>query len=624
MKGEKAMNLSYRIFIGLLISFFVSVATVQTSTVGKWRRYVVTLTNSTYSENPFELELNVRFTHTMSGITLMLPGYYAGNDSWKVDFMPTKTGEWTYVTFSSDPDLNGVTGSVTCAESGLPGMLKADPSNPKKWKFTDGNYVVPMAFRMEFFFEPASTSEFTEAADFLKNEVRGHMYETRLLDDKLRYDGRSDYIFEGHWSDHQFDLAIWDRMEERMEILTESGLGAHVMFYSDDAGKPGWRGQSETEALVIRYVVARLAAYPIVCFNTGIDISEYRSQSDINWFGSQIRSLDPYGHPVSSRYGGGSGPYVMSGQSFDSRGFRTAKVNEMTGYFQSSSVPVSMDDAWGENRGSHSSKDHTEHDIRRAFWKCVMAGGVGGLVRGGGDGLPDDGYFSIKTVEGDLESEQWLKLINPFVQTKLGDTFGTMIPTESLVSNAYCIVDPGRTKLLYFTVGQNDRYDANKGGTFTLKLSDLTGDYVASWFDPRSGSETNAGILSGGSDHTVTPPTSDDWVLLLTRQTDATPPTTPQNLNAVPTSEFQIDLNWQAASDPESGISRYKVYRNGTFIGQSSTTSFSDTGLAENSTYVYEVLAVNGAGLESEQSAPVSAATLADTTAPAVVSVTQW
>ena len=95
---------------------------------------------------------------------------------------------------------------------------------------------------------------------------------------------------------------------------------AHVIFYSDDAGKPRWGGRSTTEALVIRYAIARLAGHPIVLFNTGIDISEYRSGAEIDWVGDQIESLDSYNHPRSCRHGGGSGRIVMNNQDFNSDG----------------------------------------------------------------------------------------------------------------------------------------------------------------------------------------------------------------------------------------------------------------------------------------------------------------
>ena len=115
----------------------------------------------------------------------------------------------------------------------------------------------------------------------------------------------------------------------------------------------------------------------------------------------------------------------------------------------------------------------------------------------------------------DLESEQWLKLINPFVQSRLGATFGSMVPASALVANGYCIADAARTKLLYVLIGENDTYDAGDGGGVTVRLSTLTGSYAATWFDPRTGQATSLGALSAGSDHSLAPPSRDDWILLL-------------------------------------------------------------------------------------------------------------
>jgi len=485
--------------------------------IGKWERFVLSLPNSSYSDNPFELKVDATFTHS-GGTQINLPGYYDGNNTWKIGFMPTKTGTWTYRTSSSDSDLNGKTGSTNVVESGLPGLLKADSTNSKKWKFADGGYVVPIALRMEIFSEPASTSVFTNAADYMESH-NVHMSETRLLEEYGQWGGRHDYIFKGSWQNHEFDLDIWRRFEERLDILTERGLGAHIMLYSDDSGKPGWGGQTATEALVIRYLVARTAGYPVIFYNTGIDISEYRSCSDINWIGAEINNHDPYNHPRSSRHGGGSGGCVMNRQTFDSRGSpNTAQVGSMISIFKSNSIPTSMDDAWGENRGSHQSKNHTEQDIRRAFWKATIAGGVGGLIRGGATGGCHNGFMCINRLEQEWESEQWLKLINPFIQENLGSTFGSMSPNTSVVggSKVYALTDSSYSKILYLYIGTNDRYDGGSGGALTAKLSGLSKNYNAKWFDPRTGNFINIGNLSGGKDHNLNPPSSDDWVLLLT------------------------------------------------------------------------------------------------------------
>ena len=483
--------------------------------VDKWRRYVVVLPNRSHSGNPFEIEVDATFTHPATGTTLTLPGYYAGNDTWKVAFMPTLTGEWTYKTDSPDADLDGVSGSVISVASGHPGMLKADVTHAKKWRYTDGPYVVPIGLQFSVFLESASIGEITQIADFLKNEVKGHLFNFRL----------TNLAFSGNWKHHKFNLSLWDRLDERMEILTERGLGISLMLYTDDHGKPKWKEKSSTERLLIRYTVARLAAYPVVWFNTGIDIKEFRSGRWVNWYGKQIRSLDPYGHPVSSRYGGGSGNLVMSAQNFDSRGASTAIIQELINFFKSSKLPVSIDDNWGEqfSRGNFSPSD-----IRRAFWKCVMAGGIASHIRDNKKsdfpGANDpDAWFHVHNVASKLEAEKWLRLINPFVQTKLRDTFGSMVPTSSLVSNGYSLADPSRTKILYFLMGKNDQFDSGNGKAITVKLSSLSGIYTATWFDPRTGRETILGTLTGGSNHVLSPPSSDDWVLLLSDSRIAAP-----------------------------------------------------------------------------------------------------
>jgi hypothetical protein len=102
---------------------------------------------------------------------------------------------------------------------------------------------------------------------------------------------------------------------------------------------------------------------------------------------------------------------------------------------------------------------------------------------------------------------------------------------------------------------------------------------------------------------------------------DTTPPTLPQALKATVSSESEAVLTWQASVDEESGISKYLIYRNGVLVGQSPSTSYTDIGLEESTTYTYQVSALNGAGLESAKSAPVSVTTLADTTAPTITSV---
>lgn len=104
--------------------------------------------------------------------------------------------------------------------------------------------------------------------------------------------------------------------------------------------------------------------------------------------------------------------------------------------------------------------------------------------------------------------------------------------------------------------------------------------------------------------------------------TDALPPTAPGNLSATfNTGTNAIDLSWSAATD-NVAVTGYEVFRDGatTAIGTTTGTTFSDAGLAPDSTHSYAVLAVDAAGNRSPLSNTASATTPpappADVTAP--------
>lgn len=112
-------------------------------------------------------------------------------------------------------------------------------------------------------------------------------------------------------------------------------------------------------------------------------------------------------------------------------------------------------------------------------------------------------------------------------------------------------------------------------------------------------------VVAVNNQHLSGPPSNSATATTL----DGSPPSAPTSLSATAVSATEIALAWGAASDPESGITLYRIYRGGALIANASGTSFNDTGLAPNTTYTYEVSAVNGAGLEGPRSAPASAAT---------------
>jgi len=64
------------------------------------------------------------------------------------------------------------------------------------------------------------------------------------------------------------------------------------------------------------------------------------------------------------------------------------------------------------------------------------------------------------------------------------------------------------------------------------------------------------------------------------------------------------------SGSPPSPSFAYRIYRDGAWIATSNTAKYTDVGLAPNTSYVYQVSAVDALGRESPLSAPVTARTL--------------
>lgn len=101
---------------------------------------------------------------------------------------------------------------------------------------------------------------------------------------------------------------------------------------------------------------------------------------------------------------------------------------------------------------------------------------------------------------------------------------------------------------------------------------------------------------------------------------DTVPPTVPRDLEATPVDPRRVELTWSASEDELSPVDHYRVFRDGSSVGTTAETVFTDGGLEPSTTYTYRVSAVDTAGNESEPSDPAEATTPAepDTTPPTI------
>jgi chitodextrinase len=92
---------------------------------------------------------------------------------------------------------------------------------------------------------------------------------------------------------------------------------------------------------------------------------------------------------------------------------------------------------------------------------------------------------------------------------------------------------------------------------------------------------------------------------------DTTAPTAP-TLSASGTTSSSTSLSWSGATD-NIGVTGYDVYRNGTLLASTTSTTYSVTGLTASTTYSFTVKAKDAAGNVSVASNAVSVTTTANT-----------
>jgi chitodextrinase len=131
--------------------------------------------------------------------------------------------------------------------------------------------------------------------------------------------------------------------------------------------------------------------------------------------------------------------------------------------------------------------------------------------------------------------------------------------------------------------------------------ADTTGSYTVQAFD-HSGNRSPMSDPIGG-----TPPVPDTQA-----------PSLPEGAAATPQSTTSILITWTASTD-NIGVTGYDIWRDGSVVGSTGSTNYTDTGLTAATLCSYTITAKDFAGNVSDPSAPATATTLApDLTPPSV------
>jgi hypothetical protein len=257
------------------------------------------------------------------------------------------------------------------------------------------------------------------------------------------------------------------------------------------------------------HLITQISAldYPNVLFNVAGPEpnlkNSWMSDADVQRLGRLVRDLDPFGHPLSVHNRTGDDPYRDSDWTTYGalQGPKTTDRKELSrGLLESHHAAkplLAQETLWS---GNQHHPDYSDDDLRKNAYVIVMSGAT--LVFGDMAGDSSSGF------SGTLDLKDRRQPRHDIVR-RVWDFFdsaaipaGRLCPRQDLVDAGYCLVEPGKTYLVYLENGGN------------VNVSVAPGNYQVTWINARDTAEQrDGGPTSDGRG--LTAPDLSDWLLLL-------------------------------------------------------------------------------------------------------------
>ena len=292
--------------------------------VERWGTYEVSLTAPVpEGKNPFDVRLKATFCLTSAqagrdGDSLTVDGFYDGGDQWKVRFMPSHEGAWSYFVHSELEALNqqgtfqcvapsvGNHGPVQVDSTGL-NFCYADGSRywcigttSYDWMHASSDPSVIMAdpglTMQQQTLKSLSETGFTKIRSLLLPQ---NFEATYPEPEVFPFERKSD----GGWDWTRPNPRYFDHVEACTKGLMQLGIEQDlILFHPYDGGRWGFDAMPiEAGERLCRYVAARMSSFRNVWWSLANEYDLVKAQPKEAWdaWTDAITQADPYHHLVS-------------------------------------------------------------------------------------------------------------------------------------------------------------------------------------------------------------------------------------------------------------------------------------------------------------------------------------
>ncbi len=528
--------------------------------VSKWSTYDIQLTGNHHANGYADGTYLIATFTAPDKSTQIVSGFWDGGADFRVRFVPTQTGTWSYTIRSNDAMLNSQSGTInaSAAKPGEHGFLRTDPKHKYCFVWDDGTrYFMWGQIYDDIVATALATSDKVWQTAIDNSAAHGFS--------KIRLNVCSDLASSGWtgrdsaWSvlrhgypyvtvytasnsqqpnRDQLNLAYWQKLDQIIDYIHSKGLVADLMIVNpyNDNNVFGTGAQNDR---LIKYTVSRYAAYDNViwclCWEWGVSSAaagQKQHKADFDRFGELVRDNDPW-----LANGAAMRPLTIhSNTQINFPFFGSRWPTEVCIQFGPRNEKYRYGDQWGNagivyNLGHNMPVVNDEYGYindeggvtmtrlqsRQAIWGIATAGGYGSQGDWTVYGTGSAKWKPNLTGEWhDAAEYDDIKHLVDFFTTK-GIEYWKMSSHNELKSGssrAYLLAEPGRQYVLY----------GAKEGTVSLKLGGDNGATFLVWkYDPTSGATTSLAPVTGGGTQSwnlaefgTNAVGGSDWVLLIT------------------------------------------------------------------------------------------------------------
>nr|MBI1232402.1 DUF5060 domain-containing protein [Cytophagales bacterium] len=248
------------------------------------------------TNNPFHVIFGAIYTGP-DGQTQKVPGFYNGNEEWVSRFSASAEGTWTFETYSSKPELSGLTGNLTIlpnTRENQKGAVGIDSQNPQAFVYEDGDSHFMLAFELDWLFalDYDNTSGIPRTKQLLSqvkangfNHVVANIYAfdvawgiAKDVPGKYFY-GRPTYTAWGGTNDNPdfstLNLRLFNHWDRILAYMQAEGLDAHLMIYVWNKLVNWPKMHTQGDDLYFDYIIHRYQAFSNVIWDVSKEALDY-------------------------------------------------------------------------------------------------------------------------------------------------------------------------------------------------------------------------------------------------------------------------------------------------------------------------------------------------------------